>query len=92
MKFQKTDTSKRHIRISDVRAGALFIYGNKVYMKLNKNDCFIDQDYCYEEYAEYIALDLESATFIGFEEDVTCDLLNKEIVITYDNEDIKEWI
>lgn len=92
MKFQKTNVSKRHIRISDIKTGSLFIYGDKVYMKLYKDENFIDQDYCYNEDAEYVALDLENATFVGFEEDETCDLLNKEIVITYDNGDIKEWI
>ena len=92
MKFQKINTSKRHIRISDIKTGNLFIYDNKVYMKLDKDDVFIDQDYCYNESAEYVALDLEGAAFIGFEEDVICDLLNKEIIITYDNGDVKEWI
>lgn len=92
MKFQKVSTSKRHIRISDIRTGGLFFYDDKVYMKLDKRDDFIDQGYCYSEDAECIALNLESGRIVGFEEDMTCDLLNKEIVITYDNGDIKEWI
>ncbi len=91
MKFQKVNTSKRHITISDIEAGSLFIYNDKVYMKLDKDDEFIDQDYCHDVYLEYVGLDLENGALVGFEEDVTCDLLNKEIVITYDNGDIKEW-
>ena len=92
MKFQKTNASKRHIKISDIKTGSLFIYRDKVYMKLQEDANFIDQAYCYYEDVEYVALDLENATFIGFEEDVTCDLLNKEVVITYDTQDIREWI
>lgn len=92
MKFQKVNISKRHITISDIEAGSLFIHNDKVYMKLNRNDYIIDQAYCDDEGAEYIALDLENGALVGFEEDITCDLLNKEIVITYDNSDIKEWI
>ena len=92
MKFQKTNTSKRHIKISDIKTGSLFIFNDKVYMKLYKDDEFIDQDYCHDEYIEYVALDLESSIVVGFDEDVPCDLLSKEIVITYDNGDIKEWI
>lgn len=92
MKFQKTNGSKRRIKISDIKKGSLFIYDDKVYMKLNKNDYFIDQDYCYGKGAECIALNLETGCIAGFEEEMTCDLLNKEIVITYDNGDIKEWI
>ena len=92
MKFQKINASKRHIKISDIRTGGLFIYNNKVYMRLDKYDNFIDQNYCNNKGAECVALDLENATLAGFEEDMTCDLLNKEIVITYDNGDIKEWI
>lgn len=92
MKFQKTNASKRHIKIGDIRTGGLFIYDNRVYMKLDRDDTFIDQNYCYSEDAECIALNLETGYIVGFEEDMTCDLLNKEIVITYDNGDIKEWI
>lgn len=92
MKFQKTNASKRHITISDIKTGSLFIYRDKVYMKLHKDANFIDQEYCYQEDAEYIALDLENGIFVGFEEDVSCDLLNKEIVITYDTQDIRDWI
>lgn len=92
MKFQKINTSKRHIKISDIKRGALFIYNDKVYMKLDRDDRLIDQCYCDDEGAECITLDLENGALVGFEEDMTCDLLNKEIVITYDNGDIKEWI
>ena len=92
MKFQKINASKRHIKIGDVKTGGLFIYNDKVYMKLDTEDTFIDQNYCYNEDVECIALDLENAAFASFEEDMTCDLLNKEIVITYDSGDIKEWI
>lgn len=92
MKFQKINASKRRITISDIERGSLFIHNDKVYMKLDRNDRLIDQYYCDDEGAEYIALDLENGALVGFEEGITCDLLNKEIVITYDNGDIKEWI
>ena len=92
MKFQKVHASKRRITISDIETGSLFIYNGKVYMKLDRDDLLIDQEHCDREGVEYVALDLENGTLVGFEEGITCDLLNKEIVITYDNGDIKEWI
>ena len=92
MKFQKVHTSKRRITINDIERGSLFIHNDKVYMKLDRDDHLIDQEHCDREEVEYVALDLENGVLVGFEEGITCDLLNKEIVITYDNGDIKEWI
>lgn len=92
MKFQKIHPSKRRIIVNDIKKGALFLYNDKVYMKLDRDDHLIDQEHCDREEIECVALDLENGTLIGFEADMTCDLLNKEIVITYDNGDIKEWI
>lgn len=86
MKFTKEGyKSKRHCDFGDVNLGEIFFKSGKAYMAVN---C---EDIVEERYGECPAVNLGTGVIEFFSETELISILDKELEISYKDEDLKEW-
>lgn len=85
---KKDYTSKRHLTINDLEEGNLFLYDGILFLMIRQNnvdDRLLDIE-------EIFALNLEENELAIFTTADCVSLIDKDIIIDYTNEDLKEWI
>ena len=86
MKFQSICKSKRHAKFYDARIGDIFFAHNFAYMKTSH---FEDDN----DIVNAVQLDgLNKGELVFFEEDEDVSILTTEIIINYEEEDVKSWV
>jgi hypothetical protein len=86
MKFVKEGySSKRHCDFGDVDLGGIFFKSGNAYMAVNCED-ITEQRYC-----ECPAVNLGTGVIEFFDESEPIVILNKELEISYKDEDLREW-
>ena len=86
MKFQSVCKSKRHTKFYDARVGDIFFAHNFVYMKTSH---FEDDN----DIVNAVQLDgLGKGALVFFEEDEDVSILTTEVIINYEEEDVKSWV
>lgn len=85
---RKESESKRHITVRDLDDGDVFLFEGNVYLMIDNN--FIE-DYRLQDYEIY-CLSLEDSTLSIISVNDYVALINKDIIIDYTNEDLKEWV
>ena len=86
MKFQSVSRSKRHTKFYDACIGDVFFAHGFVYMKTSP----------FEDESDIVnAVQLDGSSKGGltyFEEDEDVSILTTEIVVNYEENDIKSWV
>ena len=86
MKFVKEGySSKRHCDFGDVDLGGIFFKSGNAYIAVN---C---EDITHERYRECPAVNLGTGIIEFFDESEPIVILDKELEISYKDEDLREW-
>lgn len=86
MKFQSISKSKRHAKFYDVHLGDVFFTHGFAYIKTSR---FEDDN----DIVNAVQLDgLGKGDLVFFEEDDEVSILTTEIIINYEEEDVKSWV
>jgi hypothetical protein len=86
MKFQQISKSKRHAKFYDTHIGDIFFAHGFTHMKTSH---FEDDN----DIVNAVQLDgLSKGELVFFEEDEDVSILTTEIIINYEEEDIKSWV
>lgn len=87
MKFVKEGyKSKRQCDFGDVDLGGIFFKSGRAYMAINS------EDIVEERYGECPAVNLGTGIVEFFTESEPIIILDKELEITYTDEDLREWV
>ncbi len=86
MKFVKEGfSSKRHCNFEDVDLGGIFFQNGNAYMAIN---C---EDITEERYGDCPAVNLGTGIIEFFNDNEPVTILDKELEISYKDEDLREW-
>lgn len=86
MKFTREGySSKRHCDFGDVDLGGIFFSRGKAYMAINCEDISDDR------YGECPAVNLGTGIIEFFDDNEPIIILDKELEISYKDEDLREW-
>lgn len=84
---KKEYVSKRHITSNDLEIGDIFLYEGDCYLKIaqyNVDDTDLGN-------GDFYCLKLDDSELYVFKGREPISIIDKEIIIDYTNEDLKEW-